>query len=112
LKKGGDPKKLPAETQKYISNILGGKASPKLPERDINTAEGRSSSLADNFSAIQNMFAPSKEVQELDARRMARAEEMASPEYYEKERKADMWQTLAEIGFNMASSSRRHFYKP
>jgi hypothetical protein len=29
---------------------------------------------------------------------------MRSPEEYEKQRKGDMWQTLAEIGFNMASS--------
>ena len=34
----------------------------------------------------------------------ARLEEKASDENYEKQRKADMWQTLAEIGFNMASS--------
>ena len=104
LKKGGDPKKLPAETKKYIANILGGKANPKLPERDINTAQGQVEGVEDMFGSLMRRFGPSEKEREIDATRMARAEEMASPEYYEKQRRDSMWETLASIGFNMASS--------
>lgn len=104
LKSGADPKKVPAETRKYVRNILEDKASPPVPERNIGTAEGRARSTTDEFERLQGLFGPTKEEQEVDAARMARAKEMASDEYYEKQRKSDMWQTLAEIGFNMASS--------
>jgi hypothetical protein len=104
LKKGGDPKQLPAETKKYIGNILGGKAEPKIPERDINTAQGQVEGVEDIFGRLMSRFGPSEKEREIDAQRMARAEEMASPEYYEKQRKDSMWETLANIGFNMASS--------
>ena len=104
LKTGADPKKLPAETKKYINNILGGKAKPKMPERDFGTAEGRASSVTDEFQNLMRQFGPSEKQREVEAKRMARAEEMASDEYYEEQRKDSMYQTLAEIGFNMASS--------
>ena len=97
-----------ADTRKYAQEVMGrysgSKDTGEMPERDFDTAQGRTSSLTDNYEAIKGMFAPSEREQEIDARRTARAEEMSSPEYYKKERKADMWQTLAEIGFNMASS--------
>ena len=104
LKKGGDPEKLPAETKKYISNILGGKATPKMPERDIGTAEGRARSREDIFEDLQRRFGSTPEEQDVENQRMARAKEMGSDEYYEKQRKDSMWETLANIGFNMASS--------
>ena len=104
LQKGGDPKKLPAETKKYISNILGGKATPRLPERDIDTQQGRMSSLDDISNAMKRRFGKTPEQQEADDKLRARAEEMGSDEYYEKQRKDSMWETLAAIGFNMASS--------
>jgi hypothetical protein len=104
LSKGGDPAKLPAETKKYIGNILGGKASPRMPERDFSTAEGRSRSVEDEYQSLQRRFGPTEKQKEIEDQRMARAEEMASPEYYEKQRKDSMWETLANIGFNMASS--------
>lgn len=105
---GPNKSKWGEKTRKYQSDImrrLGAKdAGPTLPERDIATAEGRARSRADEFAALQKMFGPTAEEAEVDAARMARAKEMASDEYYEKTRKEDMWQTLAEIGFNMASS--------
>jgi hypothetical protein len=58
----------------------------------------------DYFRSMQEQFGPTAEEQEVDKTRMARAKEMASDEYYEKQRKEDMWSTLAQIGFNMASS--------
>jgi hypothetical protein len=104
LKSGADPKKLPKETRNYISNVMGGKDNISVPERDIGTAEGRVMAPLDIFEALQSRFGRSDEEKATDARVLARAEEMASPEFYEKQRKASMWETLAEIGFNMASS--------
>ena len=104
LKKGGDPKQLPAETKKYIGNILGGKATPKLPERDLSTAAGVGMSYEDAMPLVDRLLARSPEHEAAREAFRARATEMGSDEYYEKERKDDMYQTLAEIGFNMASS--------
>jgi hypothetical protein len=74
------------------------------PERDIGTAEGRASSREDLFQDLQRRFGSTAEEQDVENKRMARAKEMGSDEYYEKQRKESMYQTLAEIGFNMASS--------
>jgi hypothetical protein len=104
LEKGGDPKKLPAETKKYINNILGGKATPKLPERDLSTAQGRATALEDYAPVAQRLLARSPEQEAMRAEARASFEDMRSPERYEKERKDAMYMTLAEIGFNMASS--------
>lgn len=74
------------------------------PERDMGTAEGRASSREDIFEDLQRRFGRTEKEQDVENQRMARAEEMASPEYYEAQRKDSMWETLASIGFNMASS--------
>jgi hypothetical protein len=74
------------------------------PERDIGTAEGRGQSFADIYQMMQSQYGPTEEEEALRTKRMARAEEMASDEYYEDQRKASMWETLTEIGLNMASS--------
>jgi hypothetical protein len=102
--KGHGPK-----TRKYEQDILrrysGSKeGSEMMPERNFGTAEGRASSVTDEFQNLMRQFGPSEKQKELEDRRLARAEEMASDEYYEKQRKDSMYQTLAEIGFNMASS--------
>jgi hypothetical protein len=75
-----------------------------MPERGFGTAEGRSRSVEDEFQNLQRRFGPTEKEQEVEDQRIARAEEMASPEYYEAQRKDSMWETLAAIGFNMASS--------
>jgi len=103
LEKGGDPKKLPAETKKYISNIMKGD-TPPIRERDTNTAQGFTSNLGDISDVIERRFGKTEEEKANDAALMARAKEMASPEYEAKERRDSMWETLASIGFNMASS--------
>lgn len=88
VRAGAAPSNLPAE----------------MPERNFGTAEGRARSVEDEFARFQKMFAPTPEEAEIEEARMARAKEMASDEYYEKQRKDSMWETLANIGFNMASS--------
>jgi len=103
LKSGADPKKLPSETKKYISNIMKG-TEPPIRKRDINTVEGQVASAEDIFGRLQQRFGPSEEERAARAKLMARAEELTSDEYQDKMRKDSMWQTLAAIGFNMASS--------
>lgn len=101
--KGWGPK-----TRQYEKDIMrrytGGKDTGEIPERDTGTASGRLGSLEDIFAAVRNINRKSPEEEEAEARVRARLSERSSDEYYEQQRKADMWQTLAEIGFNMASS--------
>ena len=74
------------------------------PQRDINTVEGQVASVEDIFGRLQQRFGPSEEERAARAKLTARAEELTSDEYQDKMRKDSMWQTLAAIGFNMASS--------
>lgn len=74
------------------------------PERDINTVEGQVASVEDIFGRLQQRLGPSEEERAARAKLTARAEELTSDEYQDKMRKDSMWQTLAAIGFNMASS--------
>ena len=103
IKAGRPADMVPAETRKYVANIGKG-PQPSIPERDTSTAEGQMATVEDIFGRLQDRFGRSEEEKAARSKLMARAEEMASDEGYEKQRKADMWQTLAEIGFNMASS--------
>jgi hypothetical protein len=102
--KGHGPK-----TRKYEQDILrrysGSKeGSGEIPERDLSTAAGVGMSYEDALPLIDRLLARSPEHEAAREAFRARATEMGSDEYYEKERKDDMYQTLAEIGFNMASS--------
>lgn len=93
------------KTRKYQSDILSKLGRDEsIAERNIDTAEGQLATTEDIFNRLQERFGPSAEEKAARAKLRARAEEMASDEYYEKNRKSDMWQTLAEIGFNMAST--------
>jgi hypothetical protein len=76
----------------------------ELPSRDINTTEGQVASAEDIFGRLQERFGPSAEERASRAKLMARAEELTSDEYQNKMRKDSLWETLAAIGFNMASS--------
>jgi hypothetical protein len=87
-----------------MQRYSGSKDSGEVPERDTFAASGRMGSLEDIIAAVQNVNRKSPEEVESEQRVRARLEERATDEYYEETRKADMWQTLAEVGFNMASS--------
>jgi len=105
---GPNEKGWGAKTREYEKDILrrytGGKDTGEIPERDIGTTAGQLGSLEDIMAAVQGINRKSAEEIEAEERVRARLTERASDEYYEQQRKADMWQTLAEIGFNMASS--------
>lgn len=107
LKAGSPPNKVPKETRDYVSKVTRGKdviAASGMPERNSSDASGRAMSRADIFEDLQRRFGPDEREKAATEAMYARAEEMASPEYYEKQRKDSMWETLAAIGFNMASS--------
>ena len=78
--------------------------SMPIPERDLSTAQGRATALEDYAPVAQRLLARSPEQEAMRAEARASFEDMRSPERYEKERKDAMYMTLAEIGFNMASS--------
>jgi hypothetical protein len=90
--------------ERILPQMSSGKSRSTPPERDVGTAAGRSQSFDDIYQMFQSQYGPTEEEKAVRAKRMARAKEMASDEYYEEQRKASMWETLAEIGFNMASS--------
>jgi hypothetical protein len=97
------------KTRKYEQDILrrysGSKeGSEMMPERNISTAEGRGMSYEDSAALAGRLLKDPEEYAQAKEEARARFAEMRSPEEYEKQRKGDMWQTLAEIGFNMASS--------
>lgn len=75
-----------------------------MPERNLGTAEGRVGSLGDYVGVAQRFMKPSEEELASEEKMRARLTEIGSDEYYEKQRKDSMWETLATIGFNMASS--------
>lgn len=107
LKAGSPPNKVPKETRDYVSKVTRGKdviAASGMPERNASDASGRAMSRADIFEDLQRRFGPTEREQAVEDAAYARAEEMGSDEYYEKQRKDSMWETLANIGFNMASS--------
>lgn len=114
--RGGDYNKAALDYHTGMGNVDKGKIGPagreylrkfsgaELPNRDINTSEGQVASVEDIFGRLQERFGPSQEEQGARAKLLARAEELASDEYQNKMRKESMWETLAAIGFNMASS--------
>ena len=103
LKSGADPKKLPAETRSYISKVMKGE-KPPLRERDLSNPQGQAGALEDYVRVAERYTKPSEE--ELSGEEMLRQryQEMGSDDYYEKQRKDSMWEALATLGANMASS--------
>lgn len=103
LDKGGDPKKLPAETKKYISNVMKG-SDPPIRERDTRTAQGFTSSLGDISDLVDRRYGKTAEEKTNEEALMARAKEMSSPEYAAKEAKDSLYGALAAVGFRIAGS--------
>ena len=89
---------------KLGEKVRAGAGSIPIPERDLSTAQGRAISLEDYAPVARRLMARSPEQEAMREEARASFEDMRSPERYEKERKDAMYMTLAEIGFNMASS--------
>ena len=95
----------PMEFFKRIApQVASGKFKPYMSERDISTAEGRGLSMEDSLGLSRRLLQDPEEYTKAKEDVRARYAEMQTPEYYEKQRKDSMWETLANIGFNMASS--------
>lgn len=104
--KGWGPK-----TRKYQDDIVrrysGAKDDGKLPERDVQTSEGRFGSLMDQMEIARSLYGelPEGGLAELEA--FYRKE--LDPQEQRARRKEDMWATLAQIGASMASSNSPFF---
>ena len=96
--------RVPEETRQYLTKVTG---QGPLPERDTETAEGRRSSLQDQYKVAEGLFEqlPESGLGELEAYYRKKI----LPEEQEKSRKEDMWMSLAQIGASMASSSSPYF---
>jgi hypothetical protein len=105
---GPNEKGYGPKTRQYQSDILrrysGSKDTGELPNRDINTPQGQVASTEDIFGRLVDRFGPSAEERALRGKLMARAEEMTSDAYQEKERKLSSADFLTNLGINMMSS--------
>lgn len=84
--------------------VASGKFTQRVPERDTDTAQGRAMSADDSVRLAQRYMKPSDEELAAEQKLRKRYEEISSDDYYEKQRKDSMWEALATMGFNMASS--------
>lgn len=101
---GSPAERIPSETRNYVSELGGLNAAAAIPERNTDSAAGRAGSLQDLMGMMGTINKKSDDEVAATDKYRAMLTERASDEDYEKQRKEDMWATLAEIGFNMASS--------
>lgn len=106
LKAGRPESMIPKETKDYVRKVKGGDA--KLPERDVQTAEGRRGSLMDQQAVVDQIYAGLPE-DEGRTKAIDYYEKQLDPKEQEKERKYDMWASLAQLGANLASSDSPYF---
>lgn len=106
LKAGRPESMVPKETKDYVRKVKGGDAP--LPERNVQTAEGRRGSLMDQMGVVEDIYGKLPE----DTGRTKATEyyeKQLDPKEQEKERKHDMWATLAQIGASLASTDSPFF---
>lgn len=121
---GGDPKLAAAyhfagpnrkgwgkDTAKYQNDILrrlgAGEMAP-LPERDMDAPQGRFSSLMDQMNVVEQLYGKLPE-DKGRAEAIAYYEKQRDPKEMEKERKNDMWASLAQIGASMMGTDSPNF---
>lgn len=79
-------------------------AQSVIPERNLDTAQGRAMSVEDSVSLAQRFMRPSKELLDAEDKQRARLEKMGSDESYEEARKDSLADFMASVGFNMGAS--------
>jgi hypothetical protein len=79
-------------------------AQSVIPERNLDTAQGRAMSMEDSISLAERFMRPSKELLDAEDKQRARLEKMGSDEAYEEARKDSIANFMATVGFNMGSS--------
>ena len=82
----------------------GKRAAAPVPERNTRTAQGFTSNLSDINDYVDRRYGKTVEEKTNEDALMARAKEMASPEYAAKEAKDSLYGTLAAVGFRIAGS--------
>lgn len=104
---GPDQKKWGKKTEGYRSDILSRMGQPELKEQDTEAPEGRRRTLEDQMKVARDLFGDLPDSGFDEAEEYYRKQ--LSPEEKEKDRKYDMWQTLAQIGASMASTKSPQF---
>lgn len=103
---------MPTETRNYIAGlgagIGAGADTTRLPDRNTETAQGRFSSLMDQMSVVNQLYGG---LPEDKGRKEAIEyyEKQRDPKEMEKERKNDMWASLAQIGASMMGTDSPNF---
>ena len=92
----------PKAGARFASSEAG--AQSVIPERNLDTAQGRAMSVEDSVSLAQRFMKPSEKELAAEDKMRARLEEMGSDEYYETQRKDSLANFMATVGFNMAAS--------
>lgn len=102
---------MPTETRNYIAGLGSGVGAGKalsLPERNIETAQGRFGSLMDQMNVVEQLYGKLPE-DKGRAEAIAYYEKQRDPKEMEKERKNDMWASLAQIGASMMGTDSPNF---
>jgi len=103
---------MPAETRKYIAGlgagIGAGADTTRLPERDMDAPQGRFNSFMDQIGAANRVYGELPE-DKGSKEAIAYYEKQRSPENLEKERKNDMWASLAQIGASLMGTDSPNF---
>lgn len=94
-------------TKKYREDILSRLGRPAPQEQDMQSPEGRYRSLEDQIRGAKDIFADLPDAGTDEALDYYRKKK--SPEEQAKDRKYDMWSTLAQIGAGMASTDSPSF---
>ena len=92
----------PKAGARFASSEAG--AQSAIPERNLDTAQGRAMSVEDSVSLAQRFMRPSKELLDAEDKQRARLEKMGSDESYEEARKDSLADFMATVGFNMGAS--------
>ena len=92
----------PKAGARFASSEAG--AQSVIPERNLDTAQGRAMSVEDSVSLAQRFMRPSKELLDAEDKQRARLEKMGSDESYEEARKDSLADFMATVGFNMGAS--------
>lgn len=104
---GPNKKGWGAKTARYQEDIMRRLGAP-LPERDMESAQGRFSSFLDQLGVANEVYGQLPEdIGSKEA--IAYWEKQRSPEEQKKERTNDMWASLAQIGASMMGTSSPNF---
>lgn len=103
---------MPTETRNYIAGlgagIGAGADTTRLPERDMDAPQGRFNSFMDQIGAANRIYGELPE-DKGTKEAIEYYEKQRDPKEMEKERKNDMWASLAQIGASLMGTDSPNF---